>query len=119
MSGGWVDRFKSRHSIVMKVVSKAASSKGINIDDWMVKLQSILHDYPPCDIFNANETRLYKCLSNKSVAMQGERCTGQKVPMDRITPLCTANMDGSEKFPLLAIGKFERPRCFKDIKTLP
>ena len=30
-----------------------------------------------------------------------------------------ANMDGSEKLPLMVIGKFERPRCFKNVKTLP
>ncbi|KAK3697429.1 hypothetical protein RRG08_031193 [Elysia crispata] len=28
-------------------------------------------------------------------------------------------MDGSEKLPLLMIGKFGQPRCFKSIRTLP
>ncbi|GFR94719.1 tigger transposable element-derived protein 4 [Elysia marginata] len=28
-------------------------------------------------------------------------------------------MDGSEKLPLLMIGKFGQPRCFKGINTLP
>ena len=28
-------------------------------------------------------------------------------------------MDGSEKLPLLVIGKFGQPRCFKGIRTLP
>ena len=28
-------------------------------------------------------------------------------------------MNGSEKIPLMVIGKFERPRCFKSVKTRP
>ena len=28
-------------------------------------------------------------------------------------------MNGTEKLPLLAIGKFERPRCMKNVKSLP
>lgn len=28
-------------------------------------------------------------------------------------------MDGSEKLPLLAIGKFAKPRCFKGVNSLP
>lgn len=30
-----------------------------------------------------------------------------------------ANSDGTEKYPLLAIGKFANPRCFKNIKRKP
>ena len=50
---------------------------------------------------------------------KGDTCTGQKIPKERISILVTANMDGSEKLALLIIRKFERPRCMKNIKTLP
>lgn len=33
--------------------------------------------------------------------------------------MVAANMSGTEKLPLLVIGKFENPRCFKGIKSLP
>ena len=33
--------------------------------------------------------------------------------------LVCANMDGTEKHPLLVIGKFESPRCFRNIQHLP
>ncbi|GFR58720.1 tigger transposable element-derived protein [Elysia marginata] len=120
MSGGWLDRFKLRHGIVMKAVSgEAASAKRVDTTAWEAELQDILKKFEPRDIYNADETGLfYKCLPNKSLAFQGETCTGQKVPKDRISLLCAANLAG-EKLPLLAIGKYEKPRCFKNIRTLP
>lgn len=112
ISTGWLDRFKARHGIVFKVVSgEAASASNIDTSDWEKQLDVILHDYEPRDIYNADETGLfYKCLPNRSLAFQGETCTGQKVPKNRISILCAANMDGSEKLPLLSIGKFQKPR---------
>ena len=38
--------------------------------------------------------------------------------MERITVMCCANMDGSEKKPLLVIGKSKNPRCFPKNHTL-
>lgn len=46
-------------------------------------------------------------------------CVGGKKSKERITVLVGANMDGSDKLPLLVIGKFQNPRCFKNIKKLP
>lgn len=121
LSGGWLDRFKIRHGIVFKTMSgEAASAKDIDSSAWEETLQSILTDYSPRDIFNADETGLfYKCLPNKSLTFQGQTCSGQKAPKERVSLLCATNMDGSEKLPLLMIGKFSQPRCFKGINTLP
>ena len=33
--------------------------------------------------------------------------------------LFCCNMDGSDKYPLLCVGKSEKPRCFKNVVTLP
>ena len=101
-------------------MEKQASSKDVDTAEWEATLQTILSDYGPKDIFNADETGLfYKCLPNKSLTFQGESCSGQKAPKERVSILCAANMDGSEKLPLLVIGKFGQPRCFKGIRTLP
>ncbi|UYV61872.1 hypothetical protein LAZ67_1006907 [Cordylochernes scorpioides] len=44
--------------------------------------------------------------------IRGEKCEGGKKSKERITVLVCCNMDGSEKLPLLYIGKYRRPRCF-------
>ena len=112
MIGGWLDRFKTRHGLVLNAVSGEA----VDTTTWEAKLQK---DFQPRDIHNADKTGLfYKCLPNKSLAFQGETCPVQKVPKDRISLLCAANLEG-EKLPLLAIGKHEKPRCFKNLHTLP
>ena len=88
MSGGWLDRFKTRHGLVLNAVSGEA----VDTTAWETKLQK---DFQPRDIHNADKTGLfYKCLPNKSLAFQGETCTVQKVPTDRISLLCVANLEG-------------------------
>ena len=123
MSRGWVDRFKDRHGIGLKVISgEAASAPTETTVEWRGKeLQEILKEYNEEDIFNADETGLfYKCLPNKTLVIKGDTCTGQKIPKDRISIIVAANMDGSQKLPLLVIGKFDfRPRCMKNIRILP
>ncbi|GFR67839.1 tigger transposable element-derived protein [Elysia marginata] len=107
----------------MKVISdEAASAPTETTAEWGGKeLQDVQREYNEKDIFNADETGLffYKCLPNKTLALKGDTCTGQKIPKERISILVAANMDGSKKLPLLIIGTFERPRCMKNIKTLP
>jgi hypothetical protein len=45
----------------------------------------------------------------------GEKCHGGKLRKDGITVLVAANMDGSEKLPLLVIGRSEKQHIFKNI----
>jgi hypothetical protein len=49
----------------------------------------------------------------------GEKCHGGKLRKGKITVVVAANMDGSEKLPLLVIGRSEQPRSFKNIKSFP
>lgn len=72
------------------------------------------------DIFNVDETGLFfKCTPDKTFAFKGEKCSAGKHSKERITVLVGANMDGSEKLPLLVIGKSANPRCFKNVRTKP
>ncbi|GFN97024.1 tigger transposable element-derived protein 4 [Plakobranchus ocellatus] len=121
LSRGWLDRFKLRHGIVFKPMrGEAASAKDIDTSERQETVQKISADYSPRDVFNADETGLfYKCLPNKSLMFQGQTCSGHKTPKERVSLLCAANMDGSEKLSLLMIGKFGQSRCFKGINTLP
>ncbi|XP_049271361.1 tigger transposable element-derived protein 4-like [Rhipicephalus sanguineus] len=58
-------------------------------------------------------------LPDRSLAFSGDPCTGGKLSKERITVMVGANATGTEKLPLLVIGKARNPRCFRAMKTLP
>lgn len=45
-------------------------------------------------------------------------CHGGKKNKE-ITAMVCANMSGTDKLPLLMIGRASNPRCFKHVKSLP
>ena len=120
-SDGWLDRFKARNNVTFRIVSgEANDAPQATIEDWQKKLPVILADYDPCDIFNADETALFfQMLPNKTFTFKGDPCHGGKNSKQRLTLMIGANMDGSEKLPILAIGKSAKPRCFLNVKKLP
>lgn len=61
----------------------------------------------------------YKLLPDKTLTFKEEPCHGGKHCKDRVTVLVGANADGSEKLPLLVIGKSKKLRCFKNVRSLP
>ena len=82
-------------------------------------LPTILSNYEPRNIFNADEFGLfYQALPKKTLHLKGEKCSGGKNSKIRLTGLAAANMIG-EKLPMFVIGKSQKPRCFKHIKSLP
>ena len=121
-SSGWLSRWKVRHDIKYRSVcgENAAVDKEV-CEDWKDKTSlPILERYDPNNIYNADETGLYwRLLPDKTHAVSGEKCTGGKVSKERITILVCSNMTGSDKLPLLAIGKFKKPRCFQGVSYLP
>lgn len=87
-------------------------------NDWKDMLAEIMGDTDNYDMFNVNEVGLfYKCASDKTMAFKKETCVGRKHNKERIMVLVSANMDGSEKLPLLVIGKSKIPWCFKNVKS--
>jgi hypothetical protein len=121
-SVGWLDRFKKRHNIVFKsVCGESASVNETEADQWKTEvLPKLLKGYSPRDVYNADETGLFwRLLPDKTMAFKGESCSGGKKSKERVTAMVCANADGSDKSPLLVIGKFQNPRCFKGIKQLP
>jgi transposase-like protein len=118
---GWLDRFKCRHGIVCRsIAGESAVVDSKTVDDWKEKLPQILENFKPSDVYNADETGLfYKLLPDKTLQMKGEKCHGGKRSKERLTLMVASNMDGTDKLPLLVIGKFQNPRCFKGIKSLP
>ena len=120
-STGWLSRFKVRHDIVFrKLCDESAVVDEEIASSWREQLESILTDYEPKDVFNADETGLvFKLLPDRTFAFKGEDCKGGKKSKERLTVMVTANMDGSEKLPLMVIGKSKKPQCFKHVKSLP
>ncbi|XP_037352821.1 tigger transposable element-derived protein 4 [Talpa occidentalis] len=121
-SNGWLDRFKSRYGLVFR--AQPVEATGVSIDPSAVWHQNVLpyylNDYHPKNVFNIKETGLfYRMLPTNTFAFKGETCSIGKLCKDRITLVVGTNMDGSEKLPLLVIGKNRNPHCFKGIKSLP
>ena len=57
-----------------------------------------LQRYKAEDVFNADETSIYwRLLPDKTHAIAGKTCSGEKQSKERITVLVCANMTGSEK----------------------
>lgn len=120
-SNGWLEGFKKRNDIAFKnVCGESNSVDNDECNEWIKNLPALLHDYSPDDVFNADEAGLfYKCLPDKTFTFKGQSCHGGKLSKDRVTVLVSANMSGTEKLPLLLIGKSKSPRCFNGIRTLP
>lgn len=121
-NNGWLERFKKRNEIVYKsVCGESSQVSQVMISEWLTDtLPSILQNYDPKNIFNADETGIfYHCLPNKTYAFKNEQCSGGKKSKERLTVLIGCNSDGSEKLPILVIGRYLKPRCFKFVTKLP
>jgi hypothetical protein len=117
-SEGWLERFKKRSKIEFKTICGESASVDIKtVDEWKSKLLSICDGYDEKDIFNLDETGLFfRLLPNKTLSEKGEACSGGKVSKDRLTVLLCVSMQG-EKLKPLVIGKYKKPRCFKNIQN--
>nr|CAI5870029.1 unnamed protein product [Callosobruchus analis] len=121
-SNGWLEKFCQRHEVSFKTVcGESADVDLISVEAWKTKLNVILKDYLPKDVYNADETGLfYLAMPNKTFALKEDRCVGKKTPKQRLTILFCANMEGDKENPLI-IRKSKNPRCFKGshINKLP
>ena len=78
-------------------------------------LPTILARYELQDIFNADEFGLfYQALPSKSLHFRGKRSAGGKHSKVRLTGMAASNALG-EKLPMFVIGKYAKPRCFKNV----
>lgn len=116
-STGWLDRFKDRNGITFKKVcgeARSIDTESSDMTEWQSRLKCILDQYRPDDIYNADEIGIfYRLLPDKTLEFKAVDCHSGKKSKDRLTALVCANMSGNDKLPLLIIGKYARPRCFK------
>lgn len=120
-SDGWLTKFKRKHQMKFKTISgESAAVDQELVGLWKEQLPSILIDFDADDIFNLDETALFfKCLPNKTLTFRNDRCFGGKFSKERVTVLVGSNASGTEKLPLLVIGKSKNPRCFRNVRSLP
>jgi hypothetical protein len=121
-SNGWLQKFKNRESLKASIISGESNSVDQTLtEDWVeTKLLLLIKNYRPEDIFNGDEFGLlYKMPPKRSLNQKGKHCKGGKLSRERISVWICANMDGSEKEKLVVIGKYAKPRCFKNVKSLP
>ncbi|XP_037572329.1 tigger transposable element-derived protein 4 [Dermacentor silvarum] len=122
VSEGWLAHFKDRHGLVFKTVCGERGEVDEQVvKDWQnVQLKEHVAAYDPNDVCNADETALFfKALPDKTITFKGDPCTGGKRSKERVTVLLAANMTGTERLPLLVIGKALKLRCFYNNKHLP
>ncbi|NWI55948.1 TIGD4 protein, partial [Calyptomena viridis] len=119
-SNGWLDRFKSRYGLVFRaqpVEAPATVTVGAPTLGYQNVLPCCLNDYQPNNVFHIQETGLlYQMLPHNTFSFKGETCSVGKLSKERITVAVGTNMDGSEKLPLLVIGKNKSP---PSVKSLP
>ncbi|GBO40301.1 Tigger transposable element-derived protein 4, partial [Araneus ventricosus] len=121
-SNGWLQRFNSRHNLSFKkLCGEAADFDSSSLKEWKdVVLRDILERYESANVFNVDECGLfYRILPDRTLCFKGEKCVGGKKSKECLTVLLAANMNGSEKIIPLVIGKFLKPRCMKNCKSLP
>lgn len=83
-------------------------------------MKEIFKNYAPEDVYNADEAGLFfQLLPDRTLAFKGEKCCGGKKSKQRLTVLLCTNSTGTHKIQPLVIGKSLKPRCFKNVKSLP
>ncbi|XP_050339622.1 tigger transposable element-derived protein 4-like [Bactrocera neohumeralis] len=121
-STGWLDKWKQRYAVGYKrACGESNDVSEVNCEKWKKDvLPNLLKKYCGRDVFNANESGLFfKCLPDETLTFKNQKCYGGKNSKQQVTLMLAANMDGSEKFKILLIGKSAKPRCFRGIKWLP
>ena len=119
-SDGWLWRFGQRHGIrQLTLQGEKLSADWLAAENFIASFEDIIENgqYTLNQIFNCDETVLYyKLLPRKSLVSGMEKSAdGRKLQKERITINACSNASGSIKLPLFFIGKFKKPRCFKNV----
>jgi hypothetical protein len=117
-SKGWLESFRNRHQIEFRSLhGESESADPSSASEFLSRLGEICDGYRPEDIFNADETALYfKAPPQKSLVEKYKKAKGQKYSKERLTVLLATSATG-EKLKPFVIGKSEKPRCFKNIRS--
>jgi hypothetical protein len=114
-SHGWLRCFKNRNKIKsIKTCGESGSVNNTIVEAAIPELTALLEQYNPNDIYNFDETALfYRMEPDRTLA--SKRISGRKEDKERLTVALCSNATGSDKLIPLVIGKYQNPRCFKNI----
>ncbi|XP_034252552.1 jerky protein homolog-like [Thrips palmi] len=120
-STGWVAKFKTRHGIGSTVEEKSADEDSATVATD--ELEEFLEEegYDLDYVYSMAETRCcWKALPSRPEAHAGEkRADGMPMPFHRFTVVMCANATGTHRLPLMVVGRYRKPRCFKHCSGLP
>jgi hypothetical protein len=120
-TNGWLEKFLLRHAIRMKKISgeRGTADEGSALEYCSKTIPQILEDeqITLSQLYNADETGLvYRKTAQKSYILPTEQNpSGRKQPKERVTLLVGCNAEGTDKLPLIMIGKSAKPRCFNKV----
>ncbi|KRZ72742.1 Jerky -like protein-like, partial [Trichinella papuae] len=108
----------------MKKASNSALDSAVYM--WFLQKRALdqpirKKDYDLDFVYSADETHLvWKFLPKRSLVSMTEKTAGGfKLCKERVTVLCCANATGSDRLPLLLVGKSKRPRSMIGVQKLP
>lgn len=111
-SNGWLARFQNRHDLKFRRVHGEALSADVDaLNKAIPEIRAKISKYSRRDVWNADEFGLFY-RQPPGWTLSKTPVSGHKQDKTRITCLACCNWDGSEKFPLMVIGRANRPRPF-------
>lgn len=118
-SDGWLSKFIRRHGIrFSKVWGEILSSDTSSITPFVHRFRNKITEMGLTNeqIYNADESGLfYRLLPDKTYVSATEKTApGRKIQKERVTFMLCANAEGTHRTTPLVIGKYKKPRVFKD-----
>lgn len=117
-SKGWLERFKSRHGIRLMTITGAKHSNDATcIEQFKLKFLQRVKDLNlnPSQVYTADESGLFwRVIPNKTFYNE-KSVPGRKVSKERVTILPCANAAGTHTLKMVVVGKYNKPRAFKNI----
>ena len=111
-SNVWIWKSKKRHGVKMyRSHGESGDANEAAVLKSLAEIRNKIKKYALNDIWNADEFGLFFKMAPTTKIGPG-RLHGRKVQKDRVTFMACTNIDGSEKFPLLVIGKSKTTKGF-------
>ncbi|OWZ20797.1 Jerky protein [Phytophthora megakarya] len=113
-SKGWFYRFRKRQGIrCLRQHGEYASVNVESVVEGRASIHRITDQYRLCDIYNMDESAFFYHADAPRTLSRNPEVAGFKADKARLTMAAATNADGSDKLPLLFIGKSAKPRVFK------
>lgn len=112
-SHGWLYKFQRRCNLQsVKSHGESGDANDAAIEKALPFLKRTIKCFDPSDVFNADEFgHFYFMAPDHTIA--SERLPGRKKAKVRLSFLTCCKASGTERLPLMVIGKAMKPRCFK------